>query len=217
MVYGSKDYPVVFEKERLLMTWRWYYENFMWMLKGYPLPRADPRKRNTVVGYARHYGITTLVETGTYLGQMVNDTKDVFDLIFSIELDKHLYDIAAWRFADTKNVYLFQGDSARLLPVIISGIRKPILFWLDAHYSGGATSRGDIETPVLFELRTILKHPDIRDHVILIDDARLFENQTPGYPSLADLREIIYGSGNELTLHVEDDIIRIHHRTRCYP
>lgn len=199
------------------MTWRWYYENFMWMLKGYPIPPADPRKKKAVVGYAKKYGITTMVETGTYLGQMVNDTKDIFGMVFSIELDEHLHNIARKRFANDDNIFLFQGDSAELLPIVLDMIDGSCIFWLDAHYSGGNTSKANIETPILSELRAILKHPGIKEHIILIDDARLFESMASGYPSLEYVRDIVYGSDNELTLHIEDDIIRIHHRTRCYP
>ena len=216
MVYGTENNTVVFEKEGCVeMTWRWYYENFMWMLKGYPIPPADARKKNAVIGYAKKYGITILVETGTYLGQMVNDTKDTFEFVYSIELDKHLHVVAEERFKDCKNVHLYRGDSAKMLPVIIRWIDRPILFWLDAHYSGGNTTKTDEETPILSELRSVLEHPKIMQHVILIDDARLFENPTPGYPSVATVREIVRASGNRLSVFVADDIIRIVPSERC--
>lgn len=182
----------------------------MWAMKGYPIPPADERKRKTVVNHAKWFGIKTLVETGTCLGQMVNDTKDVFDLICSIELDEHLCNVATKRFANDENVYIVQGDSAKELPKVIQEIDSPILFWLDAHYSGGVTSRGDVETPIASELVTILKHPNIDKHVILIDDACLFENQTPGYPSLTEVEDIVGSLKPEARVVVKDDIIRIY-------
>jgi hypothetical protein len=47
------------------------------------------------------------------------------------------------------------------------------LFWLDGHFCGGVSAHGDKGTPILEELNLILSHR-VKEHVILIDDARLF-------------------------------------------
>jgi hypothetical protein len=47
------------------------------------------------------------------------------------------------------------------------------MFWLDAHYSSRDTAKGEVSVPLLDELQVIASHP-IKDHVILIDDYRLF-------------------------------------------
>ncbi len=91
-----------------------------------------------------------------------------------------LHQRARARLKRYSNVKLIQGDSAALLPDLLAGLSEPAGFWLDAHFSGGETARGDVDTPVVSELRAILGHP-MRRHVILIDDARLFTGGD-GYP-----------------------------------
>lgn len=55
---------------------------------------------------------------------------------------------------------------------MIAEIDEPITFWLDAHAGNSATA-GRIYAPLLHELEIIGAHK-IKDHVILIDDIRLF-------------------------------------------
>jgi hypothetical protein len=82
------------------------------------------------------------------------------------------------------------------------------LFWLDGHYSRGATAKGMSDTPVAKEIETILRHK-IRDHVILIDDARCFDG-THDYPALNDLQEFVTLSRPDYAFTVASDVIRIH-------
>ena len=72
------------------------------------------------------------------------------------------------------------------------------LFWLDAHYSGGE------QTPIVKEIDIVLK--DNPKHIILIDDARLFDG-TNDYPTLDTIKNYVSTLGK--TMKVEDDIIRI--------
>ena len=44
-------------------------------------------------------------------------------------------------FAGDARVTLYRGDSSRLLGEMIAGIRSPITFWLDGHWSGGDHSQ----------------------------------------------------------------------------
>src|SRR3990167_3220711 len=86
-------------------------------------------------------------------------------------------------------------DWRRILPgkvkkVLREGLgRLQILFWLDAHYSGTGTARGRKDTPIARELKAILTHR-VRNHIIIIDDARLFNGQN-SYPKLTWLRKLI--------------------------
>ena len=123
-----------------------------------------------------------------------------------IELSKELYEAACNRFKHVENIRLLQGDSGKVLPELLNRISEPALFWLDGHYSGGTTARGDAITPISVELQSIFSHR-IKRHVILIDDARLF-NGTNGYPDIADLlREIRQGSNHKV--EISADIIRL--------
>jgi hypothetical protein len=51
-----------------------------------------------------------------------------------------------------------------------------------------------------------LAHP-VRGHVVLIDDARLFDG-TAGYPALSELRSWIQRERPGSEVQIEDDIIR---------
>jgi hypothetical protein len=182
-----------------------------WALRGYPVPSPDMVKVNTVKKYADRFGIKTFVETGTYLGQMIDGIKDTFDSITSIELDDLLFRRAAYRFSADKKITLLHGDSANLLPGSIADIDTPILFWLDAHYSAGITAKSDKETPIWRELESILNHPLSQQHVILIDDARCFDG-TNDYPTLNDLERLVMSEKPGFIVTTEDDIIRIHRK-----
>lgn len=179
-----------------------------WIKKGKPLPPPAIYKYQLIRRYGKRYGIEILIETGTYHGDMINANKDYFRNIYSIELDKTLYTKAQIRFQNISHVRLIYGDSSIELSKLLKKIKQPSLFWLDAHYSGEGTAIGDKETPIESELRLILKH-DIKSHVILIDDARLFGSNS-NYPSISKIKQIIKGYNRKLKVIVKDDIIRIH-------
>jgi hypothetical protein len=162
----------------------------------------------TVKEYGERYGPRIFIETGTYLGDMVWAVKDNFFRIYSIELSRELYERARKRFSKYNHISVLEGDSSEMLPEILDSVEERCLFWLDGHYSAGITARGERETPILEELKHILAH-SIEDHVILIDDARLFKGQGD-YPTLEELREVISGRYPEHVLEDQDDIIRIH-------
>src|SRR5262249_15383471 len=140
--------------------------------------------------YAERFRLSTMVETGTYLGDMDFAMRSVFSRIVTLELSKDLHAAAKERFAAIPHIECLQGDSAVLLPALITDIDHPCLFWLDAHYSAGITARAEAETPISAELETVLNHP-VKGHIVLIDDARCFDG-THDYPHLADLeREVV--------------------------
>ncbi|KKK99589.1 hypothetical protein LCGC14_2631260 [marine sediment metagenome] len=105
-------------------------------------------KQKIVKLYAKKFSIKTFVETGTYLGEMIDATKKKFKKIYSIELDDDLFKNAKKKFSKYNHISIIQGDSSDVLPIIISKIKQPCLFWLDAHYSSGITAKGEIETPI---------------------------------------------------------------------
>jgi hypothetical protein len=180
-----------------------------WQEAGKPVPAPHAVKRRIVGSYARSFGTDIFVETGTYLGDMVFAVKDLFRSIFSIELSIDLWKRARSRFWASPHIEICQGDSCEVLPRILSRISEPCLFWLDGHYSAGATAKGFLETPIVQELETIFGHA-VKDHVILIDDARCF-NGTHDYPTLERLRQLVATHRPEFVFSVANDIIRIHH------
>jgi len=160
--------------------------------------------------YAKRFSINIFIETGTYLGNTVNAVKKIIKEIYSIELNKVLYLKAKQKFIKYKHINIILGDSSKKLPKILSNINSPCLFWLDAHYSGGNTSKTNVETPITKELLCILNHPN-KDHVILIDDAHDFTGRND-YPTIPELKEIV-NQYEERILIIKDDVIKIYRKT----
>lgn len=142
------------------------------------------------------------------MGEMIAAVLNFFPKIISIECDQILAERAKNKFSSNPHIKILQGDSGVLLRSVIAEITEPCLFWLDAHYSGGVTSKSDLETPIAKELKVLLDHP-CADHVILIDDAREFTGQN-NYPSLDEVRMLIVSKRPDWVMQVDDDIIRIH-------
>lgn len=165
-------------------------------------------KHKVVKNYGKQFNIKVLVETGTCGGGMVYSGRKRFKKIYSIELSKTLYNFVKKRFAKYDHIKLYQGDSGKVLPEILSNINITCVFWLDAHYSGGITVKGEFETPIMKELKVIFDHP-FKNHVILIDDANLFVGKND-YPTMKELKKFVASRRPDLKLYVKYDIIRIH-------
>jgi SAM-dependent methyltransferase len=178
-----------------------------WKAAGRPVPPPDSVKRRTIWSYAKKSGLKVLVETGTYYGGTVATLQCRFGSIYSIELSEALFERARNRFEGVDNVHLICGDSSVELKNLLGELDQSAVFWLDAHWSGGTTARGDKDNPILDELDLILGQTDKR-HAILIDDARLF-GADPGYPMLEEVRELVGTRRPDLEFTVKDDIIRI--------
>src|SRR5258708_4484486 len=152
-----------------------------WCAAGKPAPPPEAVKRVTLADYASAFNIGTMVETGTFMGGALYALKDQFKTLYSIELSENLALQARARFRKQPHIHILQGDSGKVLPQVLSSISEPCLFWLDGHYSGGITAQADLDTPIMRELQTVFRHP-CKTHVILIDDARLFDG-THDYPT----------------------------------
>jgi hypothetical protein len=164
-------------------------------------------KQRALLEYGRRFNLRLLVETGTYLGDMVEATKRQFDRVYSVELSPELYERARQRFSRDANVELILGDSGRELGTLIPRLPGPALFWLDGHYSAGITAMGDQTTPVEDELRHILGSGR-RGDVVIIDDARCFGTEA-GYPTLDDLERLMRSLQSDIDIAVENDSIRV--------
>jgi hypothetical protein len=177
-----------------------------WKIEGCPSPPPHAVKQITIGEYQRKYGYSTLVETGTYMGEMVEAQKARFKKIFSIELGADLFNQARKRFYKDTNVNIVQGDSGKILPKILSVINEPAIFWLDGHYSAGVTAKGEKECPIFEELSAILKSRRL-NHILLIDDARCFTGDGD-YPTVDRLSEYVKRKNAQYQIEVKHDIIR---------
>ena len=176
------------------------------IILGLPVPPPDVYKQLVLKQYQEKYQYSCLIETGTYLGEMVAAQKSNFKKIYSIELGRHLYQSAAEKFKDDLHISIIHGDSGNVLPSLMQHIEEPSIFWLDGHYSGGITAKGEKECPIFEELSAIFNSKKL-SHVILIDDARCFDGRGD-YPNIDTLIGYIKENRPDYQVTVESDIIR---------
>ena len=184
-----------------------WFEVRRWRAGGQTGPTPHAIKQSVVLEYARRHRLSTLIETGTYLGDMVWAMRHKFDEIHSIELDPALAGRARKRFARYKHITIHEGDSAVMLPQVARTIGGPALFWLDGHYSGGITAKSTLETPIAKELRFLLKERPQED-AILIDDARMFVGDGD-YPTVDEIGQWTASAKPRFRVQVANDVIRI--------
>jgi hypothetical protein len=121
-------------------------------------------------------GLKRAIETGTYRGLTARALAPVFGNVVTIELSRELHERAARALGDLPNVEAIQGDSRQVLAGIARA-EMPTLYFLDGHWSGGATDGAGDECPLLGELAAIGSgHPQ---DCLVIDDARLFTSAPP--------------------------------------
>lgn len=173
--------------------------------RGHVRPMPERMKRLTLQHYARRHGLRTFVETGTFRGETIEFMLLEMDQLHSVELSDELHAAAVRMFQDQPKVHLHKGDSGTVLPEIVDGLTKPALIWLDAHYSAKVTAHGPEETPILAELRAVFARAKA-PHVILIDDAREFEDKST-YPALDEVRKIAESNGYDYECRF--DLIRL--------
>lgn len=166
------------------------------------------RKEKAIIDYCDSSHYNTFIETGTYMGEMVYSLRNYFKTLYTIELSRDLYEIAKNHFREFGHIKFLQGDSGIVLGKIIDKLNEPSILWLDGHYSGGITEKGESETPIMKELQSIFSSP--YSHIILIDDARCFGNSDfPDYPSIEALKDFIKTHRPSCSIEIKDDIIRI--------
>lgn len=183
-----------------LRVWRW-------QLNGKKGATPHSVKEDMIRSLKEKYHLTTLVETGTYQGDMVEAMKNDFEHVYSIELSKEFAWKAKKRFQSEKNITILQGDSATVISKLVKKLKKPALFWLDAHFSGGNTAQAKKDTPIEKELQVILNHK-VTGNVVLIDDAVLFVGKND-YPTLSRVKEVVLKKYPASTITVENDAIEI--------
>lgn len=191
-----------------LRAWKDARKLRRWEAAGRPVPPPSVAKRQILRDYVRQTGARVFVETGTHQGLTAQALADVCPQVFTIEIEPAKVAAARARFARRPGVRVLEGDSGKVLPQVLAELKEPALFWLDGHYmTDGRSGNPDEHTPISAEIRAVLDHP-IRNHVILIDDARLFTGRDD-YPSLEALRQTVEQRRPDLHWSVECDIIRL--------
>jgi hypothetical protein len=189
-----------------------YYNTLMrdriiekWKRAGSPVPPPHAVKQAAIEHYHKLSKYETLVETGTYRGEMIPAHLTTFKRIYSIELSEMLWKKAVHRFKNHNHVMLFKGDSSTEIEKVVAQLDKPAIFWLDGHYSGGVTAKGSKISPILKETETILAQSQF-NHILLIDDARCFKGK--GYPTVDQLQKHVLSKNPRYTMENRDDILR---------
>jgi hypothetical protein len=182
-----------------------YPDYWYWILRGRPERSPHLLKQIVVRTYGASFGLKTLVETGTYYGEMVAAMKSRFDHIYSIEFVPELAERATRKFARYPHIRIFCGDSRVEMPKVLALLHGPALFWLDAGYYGWVGQQGD-QQRLSAELEMILSHPF--PHVILLDDARGLTGRD-GIPSAKDVMAQIEAKFPDRQVEVLYDIMRI--------
>lgn len=132
---------------------------------------------------------TAFVETGSHRGDGIQSALDAgFPCVYSVDISAFSYGWCSHRFRKNRaKVDLYLGDSREFLKLFLPRMTTRCTFWMDAHWCGGNGDAlrhdgGDLnDVPLLGELQIIAGHT-IKDHIILIDDVRLFG--TDSYPNL---------------------------------
>jgi hypothetical protein len=130
-------------------------------------------------------------------------------MVHTIEPAATLRQRAVERFHGNPRVIVHAGTSEEVLPRLLPSLRGPVTFWLDGHWSGGDTFRGDTDCPLVHELAAIQHHLHNKDRtVILIDDIRCLDPSVPEfvhYPSLDQVVDLCRAMG--FRWHIEHDIL----------
>lgn len=179
----------------------WY-----WVLRGKPARTPHLLKQRTVYQYARRHQLPILIEAGTYYGEMVDAMKSHFEEIYSIEIDPGLARSAAQRFARFGHVSILEGDSEIVIQELLSRLKRPALFWLDAGYYGFGSQKGN-KNRLIVELESILAHP-IPGNVIVMDDAHGLNGQN-GAPTVEQLIGHLNSKFPDRLITVQHNLLRI--------
>lgn len=146
----------------------------------------------------RKWRINFFVETGTSHGDTTELAAIMFDQVWSCDINANLIEKARQRLQDYPGVKLSVESSPDFLRRIKPELAQPVMYWLDAHWSGGSI-KPIRECPLLDEIASI---GSLKGHsVLLIDDINLIESPPPPphdpkqWPTMAELRTALTAWG----------------------
>ena len=148
------------------------------------------------------------LETGTYIGTTTKFLSRIGKKVITLEPSEFYYSKAKSDLDDLKNVTCIFGGSEEHFDQLCSDLYEPVNFWLDGHYSGGKTFKGELECPVLTELESIqILIGRESKFVVFIDDFSCFKDSSldeGDYPLKSYL--IKWAEENSLKWSIECDI-----------
>lgn len=177
-----------------------------WSKRGFDVP--SPRFIKDACLTRNGFPNATWVETGTHLGQTTHVLSSHGKMVYSIEPEPTLFANARALFQNRPNVEILNGLSEDIFPTLLPKLSGAVNFWLDGHYSAGATHQGPQDTPILDELKHIGDNIDRFDQLcVLVDDIRCFSQIHEDYPTYPPLNALVsWAESHKLNWHIEQDI-----------
>lgn len=178
-----------------------------WRSRDYeaPSPKAVKDRvlrRNSIPGGA-------WVETGTFLGETTSLLASWGGPVYSLEPARSLFLRAERRFKKQRHVTIINAPSEDAFPALLPTLAGPVNFWLDGHFSAGATFQGELDTPIIAELEAIAANlPKLSPVAILVDDVRCFDPTLPEFLTYPPLDVLVdWARKHGLRWHIEHDIM----------
>ena len=177
----------------------------LWVYQDFNLPAPQRVKKRVLQRNAFVEG--NWIETGTYLGDTTRFLAKTFPnlIVTSLEPDFTLFSFNKSRLSKFHNIKLVNSTSENSLSDIVSNETGTVNFWLDGHFSGDITFKGQIYSPILEELNIIERNISRLKVCVFIDDIRDFTgDEQTGYPSKNKL--VDWANRNNCEWHIEMDI-----------
>jgi hypothetical protein len=152
------------------------------------------------------------IETGTYIGQSIYNIQNLFSKLYTCEAAEDLHKAAKNLFllSKSKNIKIYLNDSRNFLKSLNKTIADNSVFFLDAHYSTGITSKEYGRCPLIDELQIIIKKTS--NAVVVVDDIRTMNGKN-GYPNLNEILDILPNNAkikimyDQMIIYFEDILI----------
>jgi hypothetical protein len=167
--------------------------------------------RELVLWLSKTFAASTFVETGTNRAETAVWAADHFEQVYTVEAYEPLYNKNVEAFGNRKNIQFLKGDSRGHIQSISNSLTRPAIFWLDAHWCGEFTFGKSDECPVVGELEALNRTSP--NHIILIDDARLFlappppPHEASHWPDIAQICRMLTANDSKRYVAVHDDVI----------
>ncbi len=177
----------------------------LWVYQDFNLPA--PQRVKTRVLQRNAFVEGNWIETGTYLGDTTRFLAKTFPnlIVTSLEPDFTLFSFNKSRLSKFHNIKLVNSTSENSLSDLVSNETGTVNFWLDGHFSGDITFKGQIYSPILEELNIIERNISRLKVCVFIDDIRDFTgDEQTGYPSKNKL--VDWANRNNCEWHIEMDI-----------
>ena len=144
------------------------------------------------LAFKDQYNIRFFVETGTFVGSTCQWAARYFEEVYTIEASSDYVYRTSMRMRMDRiydNVHFVRNRSEDCLGEVLTHVKGLAIIWLDAHWSSDLLySKPSVVCPVLQEIKWIQN--DNRNHIIMVDDARLFGVE-PQWPTRKEVFEAL--------------------------